>query len=206
MPCFCEEHPHGNRPAQQEEGRRSCLKAIHVRCPEGRAIGTEMATDVLLPYVHYIHGAQIGPIFYENAFPAMLLRTFPEMVHTDRFVHDDKPGVERLLNHAFIYGFRFDVSPWRGRTDISSMPRLTGLVKKLVDLREQYREFFYHGTFVCDTDVELPAKVRKGEFLAPDGVRRLITLWNDNPTEVTICVGEESVTIAAGEVACVCLN
>jgi hypothetical protein len=54
--------------------------------------------------------------------------------------------------------------------------------------------------------VELPAKVRKGEFLAPDGVRRLITLWNDNPTEVTICVGEESVTIAAGEVACVCLN
>lgn len=206
MPCFCEDHPHGNRPAQQEEGRRSCLKAIHARCPEGRAIGTEMATDVLLPYVHYIHGAQIGPIFYENAFPAMLLRTFPEMVHTDRFVHDDKPGVERLLNHAFIYGFRFDVSPWRGRTDISSMPRLTGLVKKLVDLREQYREFFYHGTFVCDTDVELPAKVRKGEFLAPDGVRRLITLWNDNPTEVTICVGEESVTIAAGEVACVCLN
>lgn len=206
MPCFCEEHPHGKRPAKQEEGRRNCLKAIHDHCPKGRAIGTEMSTDALLPYVHYVHGAQIGPIFDELAYPSMLLRTFPEMVHTDRFVHDDKPGVERLLNHAFIYGFRFDVSPWRGRTDISSMPRLRELIKHLVDLREQYREFFYHGTFVCDTDLALPTNVRKGEFLSADGKRRLITLWNDNPTEITLNVAEKSVTIPAGEVACVCLN
>ena len=205
QPCFCEQHPHGKRPAQVEEGRRACMKAIASRCPEGRAIGTEMVTDVLLPYVHYVHGAQVGPIFVDSAFPAMLLRTFPEVVHTDRFVHDDKAGIERLLNHAFIYGFRFDVSPWRGRTDISSMPRLTALVKRLVDLRAQYKEFFYRGTFVCDTDVSLPAGVRKGEFLSEDGTRRLITLWNDTPSEVTLDVAGRSVAVAAGDVACVAI-
>lgn len=206
MPCFCEQHPHGKRPAQQEEGRRQCMKAIGEHCPEGRAIGTEMVTDVLLPYVHYVHGAQVGPIFTENAYPALLLRTFPEMVHTDRFVHDDKAGIERLLHHAFIYGFRFDVSPWRGRTDISSMPRLTALVKRLVDLRDNYREFFYRGKFVCDTDFLLPTRVRKGEFLSEDGKRRLITLWNDNATEVTMDICGKSVTIAPGDVACVPLT
>ncbi|MBQ3928440.1 MAG: hypothetical protein II710_07355 [Clostridia bacterium] len=202
MPCFCEDHPHGKRAAAEEEGRLQCLKAIRTRCPEGRAIGTEMVTDRLMPYVHYVHGAQVGPIFTENACPSLYLRTFPETVHTDRFVHDDKPGVARLLNHAFIYGFRFDISPWRGRTDLSSMPRLTERVRKLVDLREQYKEFFYYGTFVCDTDVVLPQEVRKGEFLSADRTKRLLTFWNDTPNDIELRVGDRDVTIPAGDVSC----
>lgn len=202
MPCFCEAHPHGKRAAAEEEGRLRCMRAIRERCPEGRAIGTEMVTDRLTPYVHYVHGAQIGPIFAENAFPALFLRTFPEIVHTDRFVHDDKPGVWRLLCHAFLYGFRFDISPMRGRTDLSSMPGLVEKVRRLVDLRERYRDFFYFGTFVCDTDVPLPLGVRKGEFLSEDGKRRLLTFWNDTPSDRTLRVGNEDVTVPAGDVCC----
>lgn len=207
-PCFSEDHPHGKRFAQAEEGRRECMKAIFEHCPEGGAIGTEKATDMLLPYIHYVHGAQNGPIFWgpSNPVPEMLLRTFPEMVHTNRFIHDDKPGAEEAFYHAFVYGFRFDLCPYRGRADIRVMPKVAAVVKRLVGLYEEYREFFYEGKFVCDTDVVLPANVRKGEFLAADGVRRLITLWNDTPADVTLDVGGRSVTVGAKNIACVVLD
>ncbi len=207
-PCFNESHPHGKRAAQAEEGRRECMKAIFDNCPDGCAVGTEKATDMLLPYVHYVHGAQNGPIFWapSRPCPEMLLRTFPETVHTNRFVHDDKPEVDGMLNHAFVYGFRFDICPYRGRTDISKMPRLIPLVKRLVDLHQQYKEFFYEGTFVCDTDIQLPANAYKGEFLSADGKRRLISLCNNSKAEITVDVCGKSVTIPALDVACVVLD
>jgi hypothetical protein len=90
----------------------------------------------------------------------MFMRTFPETVQTDRFVHDNKAGTDRQLGNAFIHGYRHDVSPWRGRAHIGQIPELAEKITKILALKEKYRKFFYEGTYVREEDPVLPDGVK----------------------------------------------
>lgn len=183
LPCFNEEHLHGARPDEVEKWRVEAFKRLAENCPDGKAIGTEMVNDMVLPYVQYIHGCQIGPIFTPNCFPEMFIRTFPEIVQTDRFVHDDKDDTDRRLAHAFIRGFRLDVCPWRGRAHIGQLPSLAEKIGRLLSLKEKYHRFFYGGTIAFETKLDVPAGIRYGEFV--DGEDRIFALWNDSANDIT---------------------
>lgn len=202
LPCFNEEHFHGPRPDECEIWRVEAFKKLHANCPEEKAVGTEMVNDMVLPYVQYIHGCQLGPIFGPNCFPEMFMRTFPETVQTDRFVHDNKAGTDRQLGNAFIHGYRHDVSPWRGRAHIGQIPELAEKITKILALKEKYRKFFYKGTYVREEDPVLPAGVKYGEFV--NGIERMYALWNDSEETKTFVIKDQTITLNAQEVTCVC--
>lgn len=202
LPCFNEEHFHGPRPDECEKWRVEAFKKLMANCPAGKAIGTEMVNDMVLSYVHYIHGCQLGPIFGPNCFPELFMRTFPEIIQTDRFVHDNKEGTDRQLGHAFIHGFRHDVSPWRGRAHIGEIPKLGEKIGKILTLKEKYRKFFYEGQYVCEHTPEVPAGIRYGEFV--NGNERMYALWNDTNTTQSFTLADQNITLNAQEVTCVC--
>ena len=170
---------------------------MYSACPEGKAIGTEMVNDMVLPYVHYIHGIQIGAVYVPGCFPEMFMRTFPEVIQTDRFVHDAKPGTDSSLANAFVHGFRLDVSPWRGRAHIGELPDLAQKIKTLLEIKEKYRRFFYGGSYVYDRPATIPACVKSGCFA--DGNDRIYALWNDSQTTQTFELCGKTVTLAAQE-------
>jgi len=204
LPCFNEDHFHGPRPDACEKWRVEAFKKLKANCPEGKAIGTEMVNDMCLSYVHYIHGCQLGPIFGPNCFPEMFMRTFPEVIQTDRFVHDNKEGTDRQLGHAFIHGYRHDICPWRGRTSIGSMPALGEKLKKILDLKEKYGKFFYEGQYTCENDLPLPSCIKYGEFVS--GKEHMYALWNDSHSTQTFEIAGQNITLNAQEVTCVCLT
>ncbi len=203
LPCFNEAHFHGPRPDECEIWRVEAFKKLNANCPEGKAVGTEMVNDMVLPYVQYIHGCQLGPIFGANCFPEMFMHTFPEIIQTDRFVHDNKAGTDRQLGHAFIHGYRHDICPWRGRAHIGQLPELAEKIGKILSLKERYRKFFYEGQYTGDLNLDLPAVVKYGEFV--NGAERMYALWNDSDKEITIEIENKTITLGAQEVGCICL-
>lgn len=202
LPCFNEEHFHGARADECEIWRVEAFKKMFANCPEGKALGTEMVNDMVLSHVHYIHGIQLGAVFGPNCFPEMFMRTFPEVIQTDRFIHDNKEGTDRSLGNAFIHGFRLDICPWRGRTDISSMPELGEKVAVLLSLKEKYRRFFYEGEYVCEERPEIPLCIKHGEFKNGNDV--MYALWNDSRETVKFALLNKEITMRPQELTCVC--
>ena len=204
LPCFNESHLHGPRPDACEEWRVEAFRKMFAACPEGKAIGTEMVNDMILPYVHYIHGIQTGAVYVPGNFPQMFQRTFPEVVQTDRFVHDDKNGTDAALGHAFVRGYRFDVSPWRGRTQLSELPSLAEKISRILELKQAYAPYFYGGKQVFDQTPDLPSCIGYGVFEHEDGGSRILALWNNSDREQTFPVEDKTITMKPQEVT-VCL-
>ena len=198
LPCFNEKHFHGPRPDECEIWRVEAFKKLYANCPEGRAIGTEMVNDMCLPYVHYIHGIQVGAVYVPGCFPEMFMRTFPEIIQTDRFVHDDKPGTDEALKNAYIHGFRLDVSPWRGRTHIGTLPELGEKIGALLAEKDKYRRFFYEGKYVYDRPESIPEAVKSGCFV--NGNEKIYTLWNSTNETQSFELCGNNITLSPQEV------
>ena len=198
LPCFNENHFHGARPDECEIWRVEAFKKLYANCPEGKAIGTEMVNDMCLPYVHYIHGIQVGAVYVPGCFPEMFMRTFPETIQTDRFIHDDRPGTDQALKNAYIHGFRLDVSPWRGRTDIGKLPELGEKIGALLAEKEKYRRFFYEGRYVYDRPDTIPEGVKSGCFV--NGDEKIYTLWNDTQNAQSFALCGKEITMKPQEV------
>ena len=129
--------------------------------------------------------------------------TFPEIIQTDRFVHDNKAGTDRQLGHAFVHGYRHDICPWRGRAHIGQIPELAQKIGKLLSLKEKYRKFFYEGQYTGDLNLTVPTQIKYGEFI--NGKERMYALWNDSDKEITFEIENQTITLGAQEVGCVCL-
>lgn len=204
LPCFNESHFHGPRADACEEWRVEAFRQMYTACPSGKAIGTEMVTDMILPYVHYIHGCQTGSFYVPGNFPQMFQRTFPEVIQTDRFVHDDKDGTDAALGHAFVRGYRLDVSPWRGRAQLSDLPDLAEKIRRILALKAQYKDYFYDGRQVFNVNPDLPACIGWGAFENADGSSRILALWNNSDREQTFRAGNHTIAMKPQEVT-VCL-
>lgn len=200
--CFDESHGHGARGDAEPMWRIKNMDAICDLLGPDQAFGTEQAVDCFAPHIHYHHGCQYGNIFGETVFPELYLRTFPEPIMTDRFLHDNRPDFKRLLNYAFMYGFRFDVSVYRGRKSIvSDLPDYAAHIKKLIDLKERYHSFYYNGRFVCNHMPQLPKGIRSAEYENNNG-ETLLVLWNDSDASIEFTVCNTAVTLPGQEVHC----
>ncbi len=183
--CFNSKHLHGKRIDRDAYCKWQNMKAIRAILPEENAFGTECVVDRLTSLVDFTHGCNNGNWYDINAFPDIFRHTFPEAIMSNRFLHDDKPGFKRHLNYAFVYGFLFDVSVNRGRLcDMSGYPAYAAYVREMIDYKEEYRRFFYGGTYSSACELSLPKGVFAANYSAGD--ERITAVCNNTDSEVTL--------------------
>lgn len=173
--CFDESHPHGNRYDEEPKYRRETFKRMRTLLSGDKALGTETTVDLFASYIDYHHGCDAGNFITPTAFPQMFVRTFPEIIMTDRWIHDERRSTGNTkfdsnfkahLNNAFVMGYRFDVSIYRGRViGIAGVPEFANHVKMLLETKEKYHDFFYAGKYVLDDLPKLPDGVAFSEFV-----------------------------------------
>ena len=199
--CFRETHKHGFRPDEEAVYRLENIKALRSALASEQAMGTEHLTDVFSAQFDFIHGCSVGSFYAPQAYPQMFRSLFPELIVSDRFLHDDREGMEDHLNYAFVMGLIFDASIYRGRkTHITALPRYAEYLTGLLDLKETYRRFFYEGTFVSEEDVALPEGVVMGAYRSQGD--RLYAFANRRDQAVRFSFKNREITMEAHRVAC----
>ncbi len=212
--CFNEDHKHGARPDDELHYRRENLDRLRALLGEEQAIGTECINDSVCGKVDYIHGCDYGNSYRATKtaptgghFPQMFRRTFPEIIMTNRFIHDCRRGWKNDLNHAFIQGFRYDVALYRCRKiGIGSLPKYGEHLGKILALKHEYSRFFYdpNAKYVCETALELPDSIRYCEYV--NGDERMFALRNDSDKTVEFDVCGKHVSLEEYGIACVTTN
>ena len=209
--CFNPEHRHGYRPDDEMVYRRENLREIHALLGDDQALGTEVTNDSVSGEVDYLHGSDFGTSYYykqrgykpERQFVAMFRRTFPEIIMSNRHMHDDGPLFYEAMNHAFVSGLRYDVAIYRSRKiGVKQVPKYASYLEELLALKEKYHKYFYHGKFVCNTDLDLPDCVTCNEYESKDG-GRMFAIWNRSESPITLSICGKSVSIDANRVNCV---
>jgi hypothetical protein len=120
---------------------------------------------------------------------------------TNRFIHDERTDYILQLNYAFVMGYRFDVSIYRGRViGIDGMKTYANHIKKLIDLKEKYHRFFYEGKFVVKTIYSLPENIIMTEYEYKEEV--LFVFMNKNHTTCTFEVDGHAITLECDDVYC----
>lgn len=194
--CFDDRHDHGNRIDLDPQQRVDIIRELREDLGEDEWFGSELVFDRISPLLDFSHGCGGGMNFVPNAYPCIFRYTFPEVVVSNRLVHDEKPGYTRELKYAFTYGMVFDVSLYRGRIDsIEDSPNYAALVARLIALREQYCDFFVDGKFDLPS-IDLPRGIWAAEFSL--GERSILTVWNDTAEDLSL---DGYPTVAAGDVA-----
>ncbi len=200
--CFDEKHPHGPRADGDPKYRRAVFAAMRGLLSGDKALGSENTVDLFAPYLDYHHGCDVGNWYAENSFPQLFLRTFPETIMTNRFIHDCRADYKLQLNWAFAMGYRFDVSIYRGRVvGIAGEPEYADYIKQLIGLRKEWARFFYGGRFVVDTVCDLPAEVVMTEYAS--GEERLLVFVNKASRPLSFKAAGRAVSLGADGVACV---
>lgn len=199
--CFDKTHKHGNRGDLDPKYRADNFKAMRGLLTGDKALGSETTVDIFAPYLDYHHGCDLGNWYAENAFPQLYLRTFPETIMTNRFIHDERTDYILQLNYAFVMGYRFDVSIYRGRViGIDGMKTYANHIKKLIDLKEKYHRFFYEGKFVVNTIYSLPENIIMTEYEYKEEV--LFVFMNKDHTTCTFEVDGHAITLEGDDVYC----
>ncbi|HOP11166.1 MAG TPA: DUF6259 domain-containing protein [Oscillospiraceae bacterium] len=208
--CFNENHRHGRRVDMDYTYRSENFLALRELLNPEQALATECTNDLVSAMTDFLHGCDFGNFYRRNKndrwqdtmFPQMFLRTFPEVIMTNRFVHDCRVDWKKELNHAFIHGFRFDVSIYRGRNStIADLPEYAAYIKKLIALKDEYREFFYHGRYICETALVVPEGVQYTEYQNSD--RRMFAFWNKSSKTTTFNAAGKNIRINPEDVTCV---
>jgi len=209
--CFNKEHKHGARPDDELHFRRENLDRLRAMLKDDQAIGTECTNDSVCGKVDYLHGCDFGNSYRatktsptKSHFPQMFRRTFPEIIMTNRFIHDCRTGWKDDLNHAFINGFRYDVALFRCRKiGIGSMPEYGEHLEKIFRLKEEYSRFFYdrNARYVCQTELDLPEEIKYCEYV--NGSERMFALRNDSSKEVEFDILSKHIILEANGIACV---
>lgn len=189
--CFDESHPHGNRYDEDPKYRREMFKKMRTQLYADKALGTETTVDLFASYIDYHHGCDAGNCITPTAFPQLFVRTFPEVIMTDRWMHDERESkgntkntshFKAHLNNAFAMGYRFDVSIYRGRViGVAGVPEHAAHLKMLLELKEKYHEFFYEGRYVLDDLPEVPDGVLFSEFVHNDKKLYVFANLSDKP-------------------------
>ncbi len=199
--CFDESHSHGHRIDLDPQLRVELIREISESLGEDEWFGSEWVLDRISPLLDFSHGCGTGMVFAENAYPRMFRYAFPEIMVSNRFLHDEKNGYRRELNYAFIHGMLFDVSLYRGRIDsINDCSDYAEWVGKLISLREKYCDFFVDGRYDIPS-IELPEGIKAAEYKL-DG-RRILAVWND--TDAEFVYGAHP-PVASGDVAIIELS
>ncbi|MBR3929861.1 MAG: hypothetical protein IKJ65_12775 [Clostridia bacterium] len=187
--CFDNTHSHGNRIDIDPELRLPTAKKIHESLNEDQWFGTEWVIDRMSPHVDFTHGCGCGMTYTKDAYPYLFRYAFPEIITSNRFIHDEKKGWKNHLNYAFVFGLIYDVAIYRCRSSLENAPGFGEYVKKLVDMRREHLNHFIYGKF--DTpSIDLPDKVWGAEYSY--GGETVLALWNDTEADFTLPSGRDA--------------
>lgn len=211
--CFNPAHEHGDRPDDEMVYRRRNMRDVRAILGPDQAVGTECVNDAIIADVDFTHGCDRGAGYrsslaanVQTIFPEMYLRTFPEPIISNRWIHDCRRGWRDDLNHAFIYGMRFDVAIWRCRkVGIAALPEYGAHLAHLLAIKDEYSRFFYNwggARFVCDTDLSAPEDIRYCEYKTNEG-ERLFVFRNNGDEDLSFDVLGTPVTVCAHDVAAI---
>ena len=209
--CFNKDHKHGARVDDELHFRRQNLARLRGMLGPEQALGTECTNDSVSGCVDYLHGCDYANFYRRNKndstkrlFPHLFRRTFPEIIMTNRFIHDTRPGWKSDLNYAFIQGFRFDIALYRCRKiGIGGLPEYAEHIKTILDLKAKHARFFYNREtkYVCETELSLPEGVGCCEYKLGDD--RMFALCNYTENEVTVTVLNKTVALTPCGIACI---
>lgn len=153
--CFDSAHTHGKRIDLDPQLRLDAITDMKSLLSGDEWFGTEWVIDRISPLMDFTHGCGCGYFYEKGAYPYIFRYAFPEILTSNRFLHDDKEGFKKHLNYAFVFGLLFDVAIFRCRGIIADLPEYANHVKALNDLRDQYRDYFILGTFdLPDFDIQ----------------------------------------------------
>ncbi|MDD6735969.1 MAG: DUF6259 domain-containing protein [Clostridiales bacterium] len=180
--CFDDTHEHGRRIDLDPEFRLKTIKEMKKILGNDQYFGTEWTIDRISEEVDFVHGCGFGQNFSEDAYPYVFKYTFPDVLISNRFLHDEREGWKRDLNYAFTFGLIFDVSIYRGRAEsVNIVPEYAAYVKKLIDFRKKYLEFFTEGALNMPS-VSIPEGVKAAEYRLNG--KCIMTVWNDSDEAV----------------------
>ena len=187
--CFDASHSHGNRIDIDPELRLPTAKKIKGSLNEDQWFGTEWVIDRMSPHVDFTHGCGCGMTYTPDAYPYLFRYVFPEIITSNRFIHDEKKGWKKHLNYAFVFGLIYDVAIYRCRATLEDAPGFGEYVKKLVDMRRKHLNHFIYGKFDVPS-MALPEKIWGAEYTL-DG-DTVIALWNDTDEDFTLPKGRDA--------------
>lgn len=196
--CFDQSHPHKNRIDLEPAYRLNNIEKVKTLLSKDQAMGTEIVTDRITTAVHYTHGCGHAAWYCDNVFPDLFRQCFPDCIISNRLIHDEKENFQDHLSYAFVYNLIFDVSIYRGRkTDISAAPAYGEYVKRLIDTKQKYHDFFYGGTYSSAYDLHLPDKVFGANYTF--GGSRITALCNHTASSIVLDVYGKKVTLPSKE-------
>ncbi len=196
--CFDKNHSHGNRIDIDPELRLPTAKKIQESLNGDQWFGTEWVIDRMSPHVDFTHGCGCGMTYTPDAYPYLFRYAFPEIITSNRFLHDEKKGWKKHLNYAFVFGLIYDVSIYRCRASLLDAPVFGEYVKTLVDMRRKYLNHFIYGKFNTPS-FSLPEKIWGAEYTFEGDA--VIALWNDTENDYVFPVGRDKGSVLrAGEV------
>lgn len=176
--CFDSSHPHKGPAAAFGPGKvanwQALRNGLEPRTGE-LVLGTEFATDAFVTNVDFVHSCGRGVAPGEEVSPELFRYTFPEIPLSNRELKDDSMH-RQVLNHAFLYGMRFDVEVWRCRGSIGDAPQMAEYLQQLVALRKKFPELL-SGTFVHHDGLELAGNVEAAVYQGEN--RRYIVVANN---------------------------
>lgn len=183
--CFDDTHEHGSRIDMDPEFRLKAVKEMKAVLGNDEYFGTEWTIDRLSSQIDFIHGCGFGQCLSDDAYPYFFRYTFPDVLISNRFLHDEKKGWKRHLNYAFVFGLIFDVSIYRGRAKtIELVPEYAEYVKHIISIRKTYFKFFTDGKFNIPC-IKLPENIKGAEY-SYEG-KKIMTVWNDSDKAVELC-------------------
>lgn len=178
FPCFNDRHDHGNRVDEQWEGRRKVYEEVRRLCGDTFVFGNEVLTDIAASYTQIVHS--LTPNLYDSYydFMKMFRYTFPEVVVTNRFLHNESKGFDKQLRWEFMMGLRYYMGEiWQFSMEREGGARAAQVVGEMNSLLSQYGEFMCQGLFTIVDTSPLPWNVHRAEYRARDG-RLLRILYN----------------------------
>ena len=131
---------------------------------------------------------------------------FPEIIISNRWTHDEKKGYIDELNYAFVFGMIFDVSIFRGRMGgMKNQPNYAEHIKRLIDLKKRYRQFFYTPSFSYDPKLlQVPHGITAARYQTKDGI--LFVCMNETSQDISFDYNCFPVTVAAHDVSCTLIS
>ena len=181
--CFNPNHKHGRRGDRQNEYRIQNIDRVRSLLVGDQALTSENICDVFGSHFDFLHGGTGGCWRTPNQYPYMFRSLFPEIITTNRMLHDLRSDYKNHLNNAFVFGLRFDSSVYRCRVGgIDLEPQLRDYFAYLIKEKEAHHRFFYDGTFISPRDYKVPEKVTVAEYAYGD--ERMFAFMNDATTPV----------------------
>ena len=185
--CFAEGHDHDkpNFSHASKDRRFAELRQNIKRYGNDKVIMQEHCVDIFAQSMDIIQPGGFNAR-KPNICTEFFRYTFPEIVMTNREMGQDEANYVDNVGYTFIFGIAFDMTIYRCCGELDDIPNYAKYLAHAVELRKQYADYFFDGTFVHTDGFKASENVfRHIGYRAADG-RLGVALWNWSDADATV--------------------